>query len=60
MKVMKNIEKMKLEELAKNEMISVLGGAYDIWRAIGDSFGTLFAMHNFHAETAPWTSMGSK
>ncbi|MBK3515908.1 hypothetical protein [Carboxylicivirga marina] len=57
---MKYIEITKLEELTVCESKKVNGGAYDIWRAIGDSFGTLFAMHKFHAETAPWVSFGSK
>jgi len=50
----------ELTDLSIEEKIDVNGGAYNIWYAIGYVMGVTYAIHNEHAETAPWVAFGSK
>jgi len=47
-------------DISEDEMISINGGAYNLWDAIGYIFGVNFAIHQQHAESAPWVAFGSK
>ncbi len=49
-----------LQSLSKEEVVSINGGAYNLWEALGYLMGVNYAIQKEHAETAPWVGFGSK
>lgn len=63
---MKNMNKRNINEceeiftLSEDELECINGGAFDVWRTIAYCMGVTAAIHEVHAETAPWVAFGSK
>ncbi len=57
----KEIENKSLEiiDITEEEMISINGGMYTLWTAIGYVMGVTFAISQ-ESPNAPWVAFGSK